>query len=439
MKVVVDQGKPIAVDSAGADRFFINGRSSWGFRDDKLYRFINTSVQVMAGWPRMLAWKRSARRMAWRSIRPDIFISLKSMDECTDGCEIFFTDKLDCRLCNKPCFKPKDPCVRWSNLIPMEIREIVTPFRSRHWHLLSMAARCGAPSVDLMASNPALAWALASSWVFRSRSVKAPMRSIRSLLSPGRSQRDILSWLDFPSSESARRQLAKIESKSIGVNKLLSLRDAMRTADGMKMLSHLPRINWDAIRMISDDMLRPYVGMRLLEDVSNCEELRLMDYEMNTTTAMLMQDCLPMMDDLGMDKTRLRQLRSRDDVKEFHDDLVHRSTSPGLRQKVCDMRVLAEPPFSGNDYIVPLNTEFALDREGIEMQHCVGSYGAFVRRGSIAVYKVLSPERATLSLERSGKVWRIREIKCKANADVSDATRAFVSAWLRRSSQSGTC
>ena len=49
--------------------------------------------------------------------------------------------------------------------IPPHVRSAVEVFQTRQWHLLAMAARCPM-AVELLQSNPALAFALASCWLF---------------------------------------------------------------------------------------------------------------------------------------------------------------------------------------------------------------------------------------------------------------------------------
>lgn len=126
-------------------------------------------------------------------------------------------------------------------------------------------ARCPGAD-DLSRSNPALAYALASNWVFHRPAVTRPMRAARSLV--GRAEPRILEWLGFPTSEPARRILAKIVPLSLSVEGLLYLRDALADPWTVRILSHLRRINQGALRLTTDPRLRPHVTFRLIEDVS---------------------------------------------------------------------------------------------------------------------------------------------------------------------------
>lgn len=64
---------------------FAHATGHHGFRDDKYYRFTKTSVTVMAGWPRMLAWQRSARKPGWRMVRPHSSLGYLTPNEFKAG------------------------------------------------------------------------------------------------------------------------------------------------------------------------------------------------------------------------------------------------------------------------------------------------------------------------------------------------------------------
>lgn len=420
---------------------FFRASGHAGFRDDKYYRYTRTSVTVMAGWPRLLAWQRSARQPAWRMVRPDISRpSLEDPVTCTGACAISLDGERSphCQRHEGDCLLAHDAWLHWCALIPRGVREAVQPFSERHWHLLSLAARCGQPAIDLLHSNPALAWALASSWVFRAKPVRDPMRSARRLLAPGKSQRDILAWLDFPATEAARRQLRKLPPGQASVNNLLALRDAMRNPDAMKRLAHLPRLNHGIVRLLSDPELRPFASHALLMEIATRGHRPLHDdspdrsEEKYARSAMTMRDCLRMMDVLGIPGTRLGNLRSRTELTNIHDRLVRRLRGAWNDGELVDRAplTLPPPPFPGTAGIEPLTTEFDLFQEGDTMNHCVGSYGQLVASGAVAVYRITFPERATLAIEQQSGTWRISELKLANNKEPAPATRMAIASWL---------
>jgi hypothetical protein len=64
------------------------------------------------------------------------------------------------------------------------------------------------------------------------------------------------------------------------------------------------------------------------------------------------------------------------------------------------------------------------------MRNCVRAQLREAMRGRIALYRVLQPERATLSLERSGPRWRLGDLLAVGNSSVARRTREEVDRWL---------
>jgi hypothetical protein len=62
----------------------------------------------------------------------------------------------------------------------------------------------------------------------------------------------------------------------------------------------------------------------------------------------------------------------------------------------------------------------------------VASYAARVRRGRVAIYRVLAPERCTLSLARHRGVWAIDQLERACNRPPSASTVAAVTEWLEQ-------
>jgi len=71
--------------------------------------------------------------------------------------------------------------------------------------------------------------------------------------------------------------------------------------------------------------------------------------------------------------------------------------------------------------IEPITSVKELIHEGREMGHCVGRSGYILAalRGELAAYRVLTPVRATLTLERLDTGWRVSELKGSRNTEVN--------------------
>jgi hypothetical protein len=305
--------------------------------------------------------------------------------------------------------------------IPGEVLAAVGPFACRHWHLLNLIARCPG-ALELARANPALAFALASPWVFRRPAPKQPLRAARALLR--RPQHEIAGWLGFPRTRSTVRILRKLPPAKCTVPNLLNLRRLCESHP--KPLRHLDRLGEETIRLLqmSGENYKP-TGRYLAEVSAHPPPVWLHG------EPQLVQDVLWLRDSVGEVGPMI--LLSHSHLVRTHDRLVERLGRMDLKKSA---RPLPEPPLSGiqSDHLrlEPLRTEEELVEEGRVQRNCVGAYGPRVRQGGLYIYRVTAPERATLSIVRvhMGK-WRISELKAAENRPVSDVTADAIHNWLR--------
>jgi hypothetical protein len=406
---------------------------SWSgevFRENtgKLYVFRPNHITVMKAWP-PVAWIKKQDNRCWRHCRPYIRVPwinierrirqlLNPPDEM-DQTDIPFEVPDEVRLasCSQLVW------LRWYAAIPVEIRRLVSRFSNRQWHMLSFLARCGDAASDLTVSNPALAYALASNWVFHKPAVKQPLRSARSLLKPYKRQRIILDWLNFPDTEACRKILAKIDPKAITVSSLLHLRRGMTDNEMLKAMSYLPQLNAGVIRIITDPGLFPFVTPALLEEVA----LRRTEKQ-KAKLAFVLRDTIAMHRLLSPNGQRLGRIRRLDQLELLHHTLVadmNRAESLGV-----DLS-FPTPPIPGTDSIVPITSARELIAESRVQHNCVASYLENIAvREKYYIYKVLKPERCTLSIARHRNSWKLAELKRICNESPSEATLRMVREWL---------
>lgn len=396
-------------------------------RSGKLFVFEPRRITVAVCWPRPLAWRKSAK-LGWRHVRlssPYFRIPLLDLDTEVRGLGANAEPDGQLRFAFMRCPDEADELARlsWYLRIPPSIRDLIVPFRNRQWHLLSMLARCGTAAAELVASSPALGFALASNWVFHRPAVQRPLRAIRTLLKPGKKQKDILRWLGFPATESARRVLSRVVPTSIDINPLLYLRQALGNPKLMKSLAHAPRLNSGVLRILTDPQLAPLSTPRLIADVGQQTT-----EDAYVQTAYLLRDAHGMFQQVSRKKSFPR-IRSLAELHDVHQELVEKVNSlPPLNLS------FPEPPVPGNATIVPIRDAVELWHEGNEMNHCVASYSREIAlRKDLFVYKVLGPERCTLSIRKSGSGWRIAELKKSCNGVVSPQTEKQIRHWLAES------
>jgi hypothetical protein len=395
------------------------------FKEDsgKLYRFAAKSIEVMVAWPNPKAWRKTKEQPFWIRFRPEIKIPSYNVEDAIQRHASPLEENGQLLLSFlRVQYYPQKMQLRWYSTIPPDIRQLLAPYQSRQWHLLSFLARGGTGAAELVAMNPALAFALASNWVFHKPDVQQPLRAARALVK--KRQRDALAWLGFPGTEAARKVLAKIIPESVSISCLLYLRDAMADNTMFKAMSHLPRLNTGVLRMVTDPQLFPFTTPALLEEIAlyRKENLR-------SESAYLLSDSKRMYEQLYPNATCFPVIRRRKALQGFHDMLVDEMAHADIDTRV----VFPPPPIEGTDTIIPITNAEDLVTEGRMQHHCIASYiNQVAWHKKLYVYRVLKPERATLAVVRKHDAWHIHDLKLACNAKPSGETYHVVMRWLER-------
>ena len=382
------------------------------FKDGKYYKFTKASVTVMRPWGRKAgAWRKTTKK-PWHHLRPRIDLnrkiqvkqlSLPGIADRTERKEVAYLRFLAC--------------------IPQEARSLAARYRHRQWHILQLLNRVPGAD-DLARSNPALAWMLASSWMFHP--VSQHLRAARSLVR--KRQREIVGWLCFPRRQSSVKILRKINPLSLYIPALTYLRHFIRRKEVSQALAHLSRINTGVLRLVCDPVLFYLVRPTLLEEVAACS-----GEDQQPRFALALRDMVRMAVLLDGEQAlgHMRPFRSIEAAEASHDELVER-----LNRKDSSGIAFPEPPLAGTEQIVPLQNHAELVKEGRKMHHCVASYARGVCAGHVYVYRVLAPQRATLAIGKEKGIWKIYQLKGFANRQVSKETWKAVHDWIA-SSQMG--
>jgi hypothetical protein len=88
----------------------------------------------------------------------------------------------------------------------------------------------------------------------------------------------------------------------------------------------------------------------------------------------------------------------------------------------------------GSDTIVPITTHDELIEEGRAQHNCAATYAQDIADGAMYIYRVLKPERCTLSIKK-GKdgLWSLDQLKLACNASPQQATHQHVEDWMSQS------
>lgn len=434
---------------------FSKPRPGIAFKDGKLCVFSKCRVSVLKGWPEMAAWTRSNNRPKWQRFRPAIDIAKQQIgstrsqhrspltmrwwpqrveeaawrippDQLAEAQEAMAPDRADeyeedgwCRFYRRRIAAEKQIISDFIATIPKQVRDVVARFPSRHWHLLSMVARCDS-TLQFLQENPGLGVAMASCWVFSNAKSGQAMRWIRRMAP--RRRRDIVAALGFPKSEAAVRVLAKLKPDSCSVSNILLLRDFLEAPDFKKLLAHAPLIDNTLLTLMSFAPLQTAITRRFVSHVA---------LEENSATCRemlpgMLWDYLRMLKLLGIKEGR--RFQTVDSLVVAHDLLARR-----VLEKVHTDRKdikFPEPPVRGCDGITPICNVAELCEEARVQRNCVASLAWDVAARSLFVYRMHKPERATIALRHEGDVWTLSEVSAACNQPVSSQALMAIGDWL---------
>jgi len=306
--------------------------------------------------------------------------------------------------------------------LPKELAKGVESFRNHQWWMIVMASILESPALDLLKSNPILAYMLANNLSFQ-RMLLDDERRGRALKLVCLKQRELLRKFKYPDSQRMVSIIRKMKPQSIDLEALLELRRAIGDESVEKHLLHLPTINCGTLSLVTNPELATTYTTKLLREIS---ESRREDYYPFTAQ---MIDEISYMFRLARPGTSVPVFRSLAKVQQCHDEIsVDFLRVSSTKLKYCK---IPRPPLPGTDSIIPLSSISQLKKEGSDQRNCVGSYARRVSKRKTYIYKVLAPERATLAIVKtSGGTWRIGELRCAGNTDVKAQTRKAVQACL---------
>ena len=212
---------------------------------------------------------------------------------------------------------------------------------------------------------------------------------------------------------------------------MAALAQAVRTPGVPERLRHLPVITGAVLQVAGHPMLRS-VTDRFLRELL---ELSLNDPEpASSEWASPSQQVVDELADLESVWLRCGpdiplRINTIAGIGRQYGELYQMAHRADLQERASD--VLPAPPFPGNDEIVPITTVGALTEESDRQRHCVITYLPSVLNQRRAIYRVLKPQRATLSLRSNRGRWEFEELRGKANTLVRPETQQAVKAWLR--------
>lgn len=407
-------------------------RVSWGAEDSHRIRL----------WPRPLAeelceqsnrWQRfypEFRLVAYPLPRPKTKIG-NQLELPLDVTESYLPGKLTKRRAYDQLRQTLPPSYGFA----------LAPFKCHQWSVIVYLWK-HRRFYELLRSNPVMAFVLANdqriNW-----GVYLKEMSLDKII--GMKQAALLELLELPGSKSMVQLFRKIQPASAHPRLRSQIRYCLRNDASMKQLSHLKQVNAGVLHLLASvERIRRHVTPQLLEEVSRnrrnnhypfaahqlgeCERWHSRMYQNRTLPKIRsMEKLAALHEELAGEVTRLLELQRAEQAERQRQAQAERDRDLEKFMK----KPFPKPPVPGTAEIIALRTAGELMEEGRRQHNCVGNYGITVQSGGCYVYRVLKPERATLSIVRSaGNQWSVGQLKSVCNRQVQPATKQHVERWL---------
>jgi hypothetical protein len=422
--------------------------TSFAFRDGVLHVDVPLSQMRLQWKPKPLAEELYVGRRRWRAFWPEFRI-LRPVETQKRKAARTVEIRLDASA-KELAEQKADAFAAFRAQIDPGVVRVAEPFGSHQWALMEFM-HDDAWATDLAQGNPVLAYALANNRYFRG--TQPEVAAVQARWHCHRKQRELLEWLGLPGSEPFAKLLRKIPAESVYPLLLVRLGNAVKTDNRvLEYLSHVPAVNADVLELATTVKYLDLLTPKLLAEISESTETNVGD-----AVGDMILGAMAILEKIGPD-CRMKPFTNVQQVRRFRDKadaqyIAHlqrleaerraalaaaerernRRAAAAKRRIELDPRPFPAPPVPGTDDIVPLTCSGQLAEEGREQTNCAGSYSTAVQCGALYVYRVVSPERATLSIVRGANgCWRIQELKGKRNVAVKKETLWHVQAWLER-------
>lgn len=403
------------------------------FKDGKLFIFESQMVRLVHPWPDKTvsqspyAIQKHPERRAWVPFEPHFalvkpFRSKKKKEPILPQTPIqlnLFTSQPI-----QPLKKQQTPRQRKNQAferlrfsLTKDVARILEPFEQNQWPLLFLLHH-STEAVELATQNPILAYLMA---IFCRQKDLSP-NQIKSLLA--QKQTTILRYLGFTGKTSEIKILRKIIPSSLSVDHSLYLRHLLQNNVAEKILLHLKKVNAGVIALMMNPELLGLVSVEMLQEIS--EDKREKYYPF---TASILTESLQFAKEINQPRTT--PFKSMQNFRRWYQE-IETDYARQLPERLLQEK-LPSPPIAGNQMIIPLLTSQALIEEGRLQKNCVATYIPRVQRRETYIYRVLLPERATLSIVKAHGTWYLGELFLAENEPVSPLTRQAVTRWFEGS------
>lgn len=200
----------------------------------------------------------------------------------------------------------------------------------------------------------------------------------------------------------------------------------------------LTNVNWTrSLKLLSHVEL---VDIRLIRFLSKFpvynEASFLYQYQLNWSwmrVEMLIRDTQSMGEQLAVLNIaeRIMRCKTLQALSALHEQMIKQLNERKMQS--IPQYTFPPPPLPDSASIQAIQDNHALMQEGRSQHHCVASYERAIQAGEYYVYKVLTPERATLGLRiKKDSQIVIDQFLLACNASPSPETYDHINEWLNR-------
>ena len=323
----------------------------------------------------------------------------------------------------------------FESTVPREFLSIVEPFKRNPVAMLRLLTVC--PDAEELAhSNPALFYEVASHFD-QAKTMPELKPHILSLLR--RPQTEILAMRGLLATNCARQFFAKMSPADVCSSRLKIFSHALKSRQISRWLTHLQPDRHTA-KLLSVSSVWSYLTPQLVMNLNHfpkCErELAYLPKFPEWKRNWDIEDALRRLKWFHRQVQKgekARRFRSLGELRKLNVPSADRAAYEfGPRREIVSF---PPPPIAGTSMISPLTYPSQLRDEAEIMENCAASPSHMTgcADGRMYFYRLLSPQRCTVRIEKSEKRngWLITEIRAQGNATVGFGTIQAVCDSLR--------
>lgn len=386
-----------------------------------IFNFVLPDYEMyLVGYPYLVAFITAKEIDLWVNVSLEINLSKRQIlfPNIENG-KSFTTEIADVLINSKELSLIKNNEHSFFETIPPAYYDVVCTYSNSHWEILKAISQYDKLLIDLIQSNPVLAYILINIDKFnKSYSLYSDVSYIENLIKF--KQKEILQIAFFGSSQRIVKIISKIEPKNITADLLIKLRLLLNINHENKeeiinYLSHIKIINYNLLlTIIKIPNILYYLSKNAIEELTSSENFQELLSEI--------VDIKKLADRWGI-KFKLNSLKKLESKKI------------GIKEKADELKnsknIFPLPPFDDSENIIAIRTVSELNSWSKRQSNCVRQYKEEIMKRRCYIYKVIHDfEEATLELKIKNNSIMKGDLLATKNKKPSEGLIKIVDNWL---------